>query len=373
MSRKEWISLIAFSMCVTLFATDFADAVPRRRRRQNYNYNNYYYGESGFLQVAPKFSDDSSSYRQLEVNYVYEAAMEPTVAHSDRVQVFLDVWDTEILESEDGLVAEVRITDLSNSQESEVRYVPISKLEDHGEYKRAQFEVTNGGAENPVIEAKKVYRFFVNLHREAEEYGEETAYGRVPVPYYVATSGDSEIARARQHVAMRTFREFYYTERGWISDGNAPLDCHAYYMWATGVCTVGAYNDWTNLGSLFGGDFPYHSGWQIPELAEQGSILGDYVRQPGHTFMLLAYDAEREMVWTMESNFNATVEVVNRYVGSGWTVGHLVADHIRPGLYATAAEESDSPEGEMETPTSEEGIVDSLDDMPTRQVGDGSM
>jgi hypothetical protein len=38
-------------------------------------------------------------------------------------------------------------------------------------------------------------------------------------------------------------------------------------------------------------------------------------------------------VWTMESNFNRTIEVAIRPVGSEWTVGHLVDEHIRPGLF----------------------------------------
>jgi hypothetical protein len=54
--------------------------------------------------------------------------------------------------------------------------------------------------------------------------------------------------------------------------------------------------------------------------------------------MLLAYDAKQNCVWTMESNFNRTIEVAIRPANSGWTVGHLADEHIRPGLFTTGAE-----------------------------------
>ena len=49
--------------------------------------------------------------------------------------------------------------------------------------------------------------------------------------------------------------------------------------------------------------------------------------------MLLSYDPERGQVWTMEGNFNSTVEVVVRKVSPGWQVGHLRDRHIVPNLF----------------------------------------
>ncbi len=347
MFRREWISPVVLLAVVGIFATDFADALPRRRRRQSNNYSyGTSYGETGFLQVAPKVDVESYSYRDLAVNYSYERASRQEVAFSDKVRVFVDVWDNELLSSTEPIVAEVKITDLSNSQQSRVKYVPVSITQNLGEYRTAEFEIQNAAGEPALLQAAKVYRLFVNLHRQADEYGAESAFGSVPVPYYVATSGDSRLDRARQQIVMRTFREFYYTERGWNSGENYPMDCYAYYMWATGICTVGAYNNWTNLGSLFNGSIPFHSGGQIPELAAVDPIHGDYVRQPGHSFMLLAYDPQLQQLWTMEANFNHTIEVVNRYVGAGWSVGHLVPEHIRPGLYLTSSASEVGGDGE---------------------------
>jgi hypothetical protein len=226
---------------------------------------------------------------------------------------------------------------LSDRQASCVRYCPVS-FDDStsSEYKLGTFEIENPSGEPPIVQPARIYRLFVNLHRESAEYGPQTVLGKVVSPYYVATSGDNRLDRARQHIAMRTFKEFYFAQQGWRSEERYPMDCYAYYMWATGSCTVGAHNGHTILDRLFGHRRPFHHGGEIVNLSRRGAIHGDYVRIPGHSFMLLAYDAQAGHVWTMEGNFNSTIEVVVRSVSSGWTVGHLVEEHIRPGLFEFA-------------------------------------
>lgn len=212
------------------------------------------------------------------------------------------------------------------------------------ESKTGIFELTNEGEESPIVEPAKVYRLFVNLHRKSKEYGKETAVGRVSLPYYVATSGETRIDRARQHIVMRTFKEFYYAKRGWRTGERYPMDCYAFYMWATGTTTVGAQNGRTVLGRLFDGQTPYNSGSDIRELVKKGRIHGDYVRLPGHSLMLLAYDPKIRTVWTIEGNFSRTIEVVNRSLGSGWTVGHLADHHIRPELFTSTSVAESEPQ-----------------------------
>ncbi|MDA1053984.1 MAG: hypothetical protein O3C40_26340 [Planctomycetota bacterium] len=56
--------------------------------------------------------------------------------------------------------------------------------------------------------------------------------------------------------------------------------------------------------------------------------------------MLLSHDAEKGHVWTMEANFNNTIEICIRSVDSGWAVGHLEPDHIRPDLFEEVADSS---------------------------------
>lgn len=312
-----------------------ASAVPRWRRSYNYNYYS-----SGFTQVAAKSDAETSEYRTLQVYCDYDAAQSEDVAFADKVRVFMNVWDQEILESDEPLIAEVKIMNMGNSETSQVKYVPVSLSEVADEqYQLGTFELSNAADGEPLVQPATVYRLFISLHRESKTYGEASVWGRLPGPYYVVTSGESDLERARQKIVMRTFREWYYTERGWNRNANYPMDCHAYYLWATGPCTVGATNGWSNLGAIFG---TYHNGGHIADLMESDRIHGDYVRYPGHTFMLLSYDAETGQVWTMEANFNHTIEVCLRSVGSGWTVGHLEPEHIRPDLFENVADSSDA-------------------------------
>ncbi len=327
-SQKRIASILLVVLASILI--DSAHAWPRRRRAGGYS--------SGTKQIPSKRDETSADHRSLKVYYDYNRANAPEVALADRIRVFLWVRDEEVLGTNEQIVAEVKITDLSDHEKTCVRYCPVSYTDEaQGESKIGVLDLTNENEESPIIEPAKVYRLFVNLHRKSDEYGKESALGRVPSPYYVATSGDTRLDRARQHIVMRTFKEFYYTERGWRSEERYSIDCYAFYMWATGSCTVGARNGRTILGRLFGGRVPYNSGSEIRELSKESGIHGDYVRIPGHSFMLLSYDPKSQFVWTMEGNFNSTIEIVNRSVSSGWTVGHLADQHIRPELFEPAS------------------------------------
>lgn len=327
--------LLVLAIIFASLIVESASAIPRRRRSRR-----TYYSSSGWLQVASKQDAASTNYRPLNTYCSYDRANAEEVAFTDRVRVFVEMWDDEVIQQRDRLVAEVKITDLNDVAKTYVRYVPVSVSDvADAEYKLGTFEINNDVEEEPLINPAKIYRIFINLHRAAAEYNNESAIGRLPGAYYVATSGDSVLDRARQHIVMKTFREWYYTERGWSRNAVYPMDCHAYYRWATGSCTVGASNGWANLGRLFGGGT--HSGGHIPQLMGEGPIHGDYVRKPGHTFMLLTYDFQNGVVWTMEANFNSTIEILQRSVGSGWTVGHLAEDAIRQDVFQVNAEMPD--------------------------------
>lgn len=324
--------------CLLLFFTsllsvaDDAHAWPSRLRfnsRRNYGGSN-----SGSVRVAPKADPDSAGYRPLRVYYHYDRAKALDVSLADRIRVFLRIRDDQIADSQEDMVAEVKLTDLSNSARAHVKWCPVS-LDRNGALQNdnvATFEVTNEKDES-VVQPQKVYRLFVNLHRKSAQYGKDTLLGRVPGAYYAATSGGTLLQQARQQIAMRTFREWYCTEHGWPRDRGYRMDCHAYYLWATGFCTVGSSSGQANLGRLFRGRTPYRGGSEIQALTEDEPIHGDYVRIPGHTFMLLAYDEHLGRVWTMEGNFGSSIEIAIRSVGSGWQVGHLAEEHIRPDAF----------------------------------------
>ena len=315
-------------------------------------------------QIAPKVDPSSSDHRPLPVSYHYDPVIADTDLFDGSLRVHLCIGSDEALPADQPLVAEVKLTDLRHSHRQRVRFVPVvidreviregdieppttdppssteevdQKTEhpyaDRQVVRYAHFELDNRSWEEPLLGTARVYRLFVNLHRRAESQGRHTLLGRVPYPYYTATSGATRLDRARRKIVMRTFKEFYYRLNGWRTGEKYPMDCYAYYMWATGFCTVGAENGRTQLHNLFGKDNPYNLGSHIPELSGQGPIHGDYVRMPGHSFMLLGYDARRGQVWTMEGNFNSTVEVAIRSVGSSWQVGHLRDGHILPSLF----------------------------------------
>ena len=329
MHRRAFVSLCALGFLLVQF-TD-ADGLPRRRRSRN---NDYYYNTTNFNHAVPQSAQKDEPLPISDVNFNYDRANGDQNESSDQIRVFFSIRDEKILNAKEPVVAEVKLADLTNSEDIRVGYFPVSIQRDaEAESKPAVLEVTNEVGADLNIQPEKVYRLFVSFHRKSKDYNKKTALGRMHSPYYVATSGESRLAQARCQIAMRTFKEYYYAQRGWARDGNYPMDCYAYYMWATGFCTVGATNDWTNLGNLFNNETPFNYGGDIEELAAKGSIHGDYVRMPGHSFMLLAYDAEKQQVWTMEGNFNYTIAIVTRTVNHGWTVGHLREKHIRPGLF----------------------------------------
>ena len=288
--------------------------------------------------IAPRVDESSADLRALRVYFNYNWANREELAYADRFRVVLAIRDEKVRAEKDVLVAEVKIVDMSDYNKTHVRYVPVTIGDDTGRKDTPGFvDLTNNGGEAPIIRPASVYRLFVNLHRKSATYGKKSAIGRVRGPYYVATSGEAAMDLARQQIVMRTFKEFYYRKQGWRSGERYPMDCYAYYMWATGFCTVGAENKRTRLHRLFGEKTPYHNGGHIARLFRRGPIHADYVRKPGHSFMLLSYDRKQKHVWCMEGNFNSTIEVVIRSVDSGWRVGHLRDEHIRHGVFRTAS------------------------------------
>jgi len=325
LSRRLLVSFVLIAS-VVLLSADSADAIQRRRRNNNRNYS------TGYTRVASTCDEGSADYRELSAYYDYDRAESEEVAFPDKVRVFLMLHDEEFQNDEQQLVAEVKLTDVSKPETIHILHYPVSLTRrSDDKYTLGVIDVTNDDWCEAIVEPGTVYRLFVNLHRKSAKYDAESAVGRVPTPYYVATSGKSALEKVRQHIVMRTFREWYCTQRGWSRCGEYSMDCHDYYRWATGSCTVGASYGRANLGRLFNGR--YRNGGNIKELTEETPIHADYVRMRGHTFMLLAYDPERHEVLTMEGNFNRSIAVVIRPVNSGWQVGHLEQDNLRPDLF----------------------------------------
>ena len=256
MSPRVRISVLLL-LSFFLVLADNAQAWPRFRRRGN---NSSY---SGSVQVATKVDRDAANRRALRVYYDYDKAKATEVAFGDKIRVFLRIEDEKVFQGNQAVVAEVKLVNLEDPDTTHVKWYPVSlKNEPDQKDQLAEFDVANEDGETLIAPAQ-VYRLFVSLHREAAEYNDETALGRVPTPYYVATSGDTVLDKARQQIAMRTFREFYYTERGWNRNAEYPMNCHEFYCWATGFCTVATNNGRTNVGRLFRGQHAYRNGSSI--------------------------------------------------------------------------------------------------------------
>jgi hypothetical protein len=335
-----------------LLSVDSADAARRRRSYQTYS--------TGYKRVAPTWDEASAGYRALSAYYDYERAQSEDVAFTDKIRVFLMLHDQEFESLEQQLVAEVKLIDASTPETEHVLHFPVSLTRDaDADYTLGAIDMTNADGGEAILKPGTVYRLFVNVHRKAAECNAESAIGRVPTPYYVATSGESPIEQARQQIVMRTFREWYCVQRGWRRCGEYVMDCHDYYRWATGSTTVGASYGRANLGRLFNGR--YRNGSHIKGLTEEKPIHADYVRMPGHTFMLLAYDEDRHEVLTMEANFNHSIAVVIRSVSSGWTVGHLEEDGLRPDLFELPEGEGESATARLEGETTGEATGDNTE------------
>jgi hypothetical protein len=327
----QYVCVLIFATLTILTSTNESFA---RRRYYNDSYTTNVGVTTSYLKrVAPLGDPGSANYPIVRVTYDYDFANSFDVAFKDKIRVFLRVDKKFISETSGRIVAEVKLTNLNNYQTTHVRFVPVSIAPAAGEqFATAVFDVTNDSGQK-LVRPSTVYRLFVNLHRESHVYGNQSIIGRLALPYYVATGGETRLQRARQQIVMRTFREFYYRKNGWRTGEHYPMDCYAYYMWATGFCTTGAENGRTKLDKLFTNDVPYHNGSQIPTISIKNTIHGDYVRKPGHSFMLLSYDPELKHVWCMEGNFRNTVEVVVRSVSSSWQVGHLRDGHIRLDVF----------------------------------------
>jgi len=335
--RSTWWSIYA-ALASILFAG--ISASPAGAARRHRGRSNAATSTSAYVKrIAPKRDADASKLRLLKVSYDYDLARSEGVEYRGSIKVFLRITDESVLAADGRVIAEVKFTDLSNYHVNKAVVVPVSiDRSAEGALKPATFEIRNDPTNNRLVEPAKVYRLFINL-RHKNEKGEMSApLGCVRGPYYAATSGETRLERARHQIVMRTFKEFYYRQRGWRTGEKYPMDCYSYYMWATGFCTVGAKNGRTQLASLFGGDILYNDGQDIPKLDGENPIHGDYVRKPGHSFMLLAYDPQLKHVWTMEGNFNSTIEVVVRSISSSWKVGHLRDRHIRAGLFEQLAD-----------------------------------
>jgi len=267
----NWKNLIV-CLLLTWFATETAMAWPRRWRRQrSYNSN-----VSSYRQTY----DDQ--YRDLPTSSaIYDWDEIAKIDAADHIPIVLD-------EPINGQL-EVKLTCLNNSADTHT----------------IQTQLADGRAEvrHESIAPGTMYRVCAAID------GKERLAG----PYFTATSGDDVEASGRRQIIVRYFEQYWRKENGWsYHDTN----CAAGYRWAIRPFASTPRNN--------------HSGYNLADFDESGMIHGDRCATSSHVWMALAVDDHTGNVWCIDSNFNSTIMVILRK-SSGWSVGHLTADHFRQG------------------------------------------
>jgi hypothetical protein len=224
----------------------------------------------------------------LSVTYDYQAAIAQPAA--DQATIVLNVDQSRIPET---FAVQVYLEDLSQPSANRDLVLPLTATD-------GKAQITLEG-----LHPNRAYRAFVNVYRAAHT-DESEALGYVPFPYYFATTADDEESLKRFRVVMNAVHHYYRARRG--TDRN--MDCWAFTRRYAGA----EFTNWNRRN---------HYGQDIPQLAQTGSILGDYVRIPDyHSLLLLAYDAENDKVWSVEGNFNSTIEIGVRSSYRSWWLTH---------------------------------------------------
>jgi hypothetical protein len=175
----------------------------------------------------------------------------------------------------------------------------------HDQRHSSQFEIegkTTATIALPSLPPHRVYRIWVSL----TQMGNDAAIGYVRMPHYhISWSERPDHERRRQSV-FGALQHYYLAKMG--RAGN--MDCWAF----TRHYLAPIFPSWNRRT---------HYGPSIPGLAAQTSIIGDYVRIPDyHSLIVLAHDAASGVIWSVEGNFNSTIEVVSRTQFSNWWLTH---------------------------------------------------
>jgi hypothetical protein len=255
-------------LVLTVMIAEVAMAWPRRRRRA--------YGSSGALSYGQVYDDAYLDKDTSNASYDWEEIAKIDAA--DYIPIVLDKPVNGKLE--------VKLTSLHNSEKTHTVKVDM---------KEGRAKVRHDS-----IKPGSMYRLCAMIDGKQ----------RIAGPYFTATSGDSEEARGRRQIIVRYFEQYWRKENGL---SYYDTNCEAGYRWAI--------QPYAQLPGY------YYSGGNLPEFDKDGMIHGDKCSNSAHTWMALAYDEHTGNIWCIDSNFNSTIMVIQRSP-SGYSVGHLTADHV---------------------------------------------
>jgi hypothetical protein len=240
--------------------------------------------------TANRKHDSQKNLKSLNVRYDYDATTEETLESS--VNIFLNINEQTI---GDEIAAKVVLQNLTDSTLNKSEDIEIERLEGN----KAKINITG-------LLPNGIYRAWINIHSADNELSDENVIGTVPYAFYFVTAGPSELEQKRRSVVMPALKHYYMARLR--QAGN--LDCWQF----TKRYAATQFPSWNRKT---------HSGRSIPALAVEGSIVGDYVRIPDyHSMLILGYDKKNNRVWTVEGNFNSTIEIVSRTDYGNWWITH---------------------------------------------------
>lgn len=253
------------------------------------------------------------------------------------------VKDTAILKAASvGVYAEVELTPLMGSQSSS-NWVRLPKTPVTGLSMFQPYTTVKVSGLTPSTVYKARVRFYRIGFADYVQVGRESDW------YYTTTTGFGELEAARTSILLRGFKELDESNRGRVgyrgtvySDGKRygassnEKWCSEFYVWVTKPylnyesTILGLPTNVAGVILFFQMRSTYHSSAALP-LSGRTPIArrGDYmpVNDKGHSTMLLAIDAGRSEVWTLEGNSGNRVKVNRRAIygteGSPDGLGHV--------------------------------------------------
>lgn len=240
--------------------------------------------------------------------YDYDRAMK--LIETDRVTIFLNMDESAILPY--GLSIDIEGQKLESSGTTETWHT-VPRLVD------GKWEVVIDG-----LDPATVYRFRLCLVQGGQQLG------KLPYWYFASTTSSDPVEHARGEIIMSAFREwnaFNYRHVGPSRYGGGAW-CSNFYRFAAAsrLEDLGAPGTWGGNGL----DWHFRKAGAITSSSELSAVgrHGDYIRLPGHTAMLIAYDKDAEIIWTIEGNWSNSIRIKQRRLYTGWTLGRITENQL---------------------------------------------
>jgi hypothetical protein len=241
-------------------------------------------------QVASRIHSEQQGLAALNLTYDFEKMKNPELAAQNLIIMNLNGYGAT-----DRAAANVIVENLADKSKNFRKSFPLERISET----QVAIHLTD-------IEPHKVYRLWITLHKAGKEPTRANALGYVRMPHYLVSWSPDGAHERRRLATINAVQHYYSAKMGWW--GN--MDCWAFTQRYLGP-HFPSWNRQTHYGS------------NLPNLQVTSSVIGDYVRIPDyHSLIVLAYDVTSGIIWSVEGNFNSTIEVVTRNQFNNWWVTH---------------------------------------------------